>query len=215
MDKPVFIRGLLEEVGTTINPITLIRRIPEGLEIQGLREGLKRIIKEYELQHSISYGVAKVLQSEVATTQNILRAGQQKGIRFNVLRKLNHQIDNEISHTSSDLDSKNTKIVNNSTEVTKKTTKLEPGYCVGCHEPFTEQEMEILVGFTCGHVWHLSHLLSYRNDHRPITPPEVNMDRHDEWTITHSIGAKVTHARLLKDKIQSGCPICTVEDSSY
>ncbi|RKF59700.1 Vacuolar protein sorting-associated protein 41-like protein [Erysiphe neolycopersici] len=212
MDKPVFIRGLLEEVGTAINPITLIRRIPEGLEIQGLREGLKRIIKEYELQHSISYGVAKVLQSEVATTQNILRAGQQRGIRFNVLRKLNHQVDNEISHTLSDINEKNNKVVENPAEVIKKATRLEPGYCVGCHEPFTDQEIEILVGFTCGHVWHLSHLLSYRNDHQPITPPEVNLDCQDEWTVTQSIGAKVTHARLLKDKIRSGCPICTVEN---
>jgi hypothetical protein len=31
MDKPRFIRGLLEEVGTAIDPITLVRRIPEGL----------------------------------------------------------------------------------------------------------------------------------------------------------------------------------------
>ncbi len=47
MDKPRFIRGLLEEVGTAINPITLVRRIPEGLEIEGLREGLSRMIKEH------------------------------------------------------------------------------------------------------------------------------------------------------------------------
>src|SRR6266536_2936140 len=54
MDKPRFIRGLLEEVGTAINPITLVRRIPEGLEVEGLREGLSRMIKEYEIQYSIS-----------------------------------------------------------------------------------------------------------------------------------------------------------------
>ncbi|KAL9121167.1 MAG: hypothetical protein Q9187_002274, partial [Circinaria calcarea] len=38
MNKPSFIRGLLEEVGTAIDPIKLVRRIPEGLEIEGLRE---------------------------------------------------------------------------------------------------------------------------------------------------------------------------------
>ncbi len=36
MDKPRFIRRLLEEVGTAINPITLVRRIPKGLKIEGL-----------------------------------------------------------------------------------------------------------------------------------------------------------------------------------
>ena len=54
MDKPSFIRALLEQVGTSINPITLVRRIPAGLEIQGLREGLTHMMKEHELQHSIS-----------------------------------------------------------------------------------------------------------------------------------------------------------------
>ncbi len=66
MDKPRFIRGLLEEVGTAINPIALVRRIPKGLEIQGLRDGLRRMIKEYEIQDSISEGVARVLRGEVS-----------------------------------------------------------------------------------------------------------------------------------------------------
>ncbi|KHJ34291.1 putative vacuolar assembly protein [Erysiphe necator] len=211
MDKPNFIRGLLEEVGTAINPITLIRRIPEGLEIQGLREGVKRIIKEYELQHSLSYGVAKVLRSEVASTQNILRAGQQKGIKFNVFHKLNHQIDNETFFDSSDA---NDKITETAAKISLNQTNLKPGHCVGCHEPFTEQETEILVGFTCGHMWHLSHLLSYRNYGQSTSSPEIELGHYNEWNITHSIGAKVTYARLLKDKIRSGCPMCTAEDFS-
>ncbi|KAJ4289914.1 Vacuolar protein sorting-associated protein 41 [Collariella sp. IMI 366227] len=78
MDKPRFIRALLEEVGTAINPITLVRRIPEGLEIEGLREGLKHIMKEHEIQYSICEGVARVLRSEVAQAQGLLRVGQRK-----------------------------------------------------------------------------------------------------------------------------------------
>ncbi|KAM0281144.1 hypothetical protein ACHAQH_003723, partial [Verticillium albo-atrum] len=84
MDKPKFIRGLLEQVGTAINPITLVRRIPEGLEVEGLREGLAHIMKEHEIQFSISSGVARVLRSEVAAAQNELRTGQRKGIKFEV-----------------------------------------------------------------------------------------------------------------------------------
>ncbi|KAF4417263.1 vacuolar assembly, partial [Fusarium acutatum] len=85
MDKPSFIRGLLEQVGTAINPITVVQRIPEGLEIEGLREGLTHMMKEHEIQYSISSGVARVLRSEVATAQNELRAGQRKGIKFEVV----------------------------------------------------------------------------------------------------------------------------------
>ncbi|KAK4921790.1 Vacuolar protein sorting-associated protein 41, partial [Elasticomyces elasticus] len=59
MSRPQFIAGLLAEVGTAIDPITLVKRIPSGIEIVGLKEGLKKMIREYDLQDSISAGVAK------------------------------------------------------------------------------------------------------------------------------------------------------------
>jgi hypothetical protein len=202
MDKPRFIRGLLEEVGTAINPITLVRRIPEGLEIEGLRDGLSRMIKEYELQHSISSGVARVLRGEVAAAQTTLRSGQRKGVKFDVVRKGSDHIDVEPADVPNPTDKPIIPV--------DQLRKLpEPGHCVGCHEPFSEEETETLVGFACGHVFHLTHLLSYLHPSRPPTPPDVQLDESGEFTQTHSIGAKVTHARLLRDKITGGCPVCT------
>ena len=90
MNKPRFIRGLLEEVGTAINPIKLVRRIPAGLEIEGLREGLSRMIREYEVQHSISQGVAGVLRGEVAAAMAKRGSGQRKGIKFDVVHARPH-----------------------------------------------------------------------------------------------------------------------------
>lgn len=84
MDKPRFICGLLEEVGTAIDPVTLVRRIPEGLQIEGLKDGLSKMLKEYELQYSISEGVAKILRGEVASAMEALRTGQKKGIKFEI-----------------------------------------------------------------------------------------------------------------------------------
>ena len=84
MNKPSFIRALLEEVGTAIDPIMLVRRIPEGLEVQGLRKALSRMLKEYELQHSISEGVARVFRGEVSLGMLQLRNGQKRGIKFDV-----------------------------------------------------------------------------------------------------------------------------------
>lgn len=202
MDKPRFIRGLLEEVGTSIDPITLVRRIPEGLAIEGLRDGLSRMIKEYELQHSISCGVAKVLRSEVRLVQNTLRSGQRKGVKFEVPQ----QLDEHKVHAAPD-EADATMSPNPTVENTKKQPP-QSGHCVGCHQPFTEHETETLVGFACGHVFHLSHLLGFNNDDRPITPPDIDFDGNGEVAMTYSIGAKVTHARLLKDRIKDGCPIC-------
>ncbi len=84
MSRPKFIEGLLTQVGTAINPIKLVKRIPSGLEVEGLRDGLKKMIREYDLQDSISLGVARVLQGEVAVGMEKLRKGRRRGIKFDV-----------------------------------------------------------------------------------------------------------------------------------
>jgi len=205
MDKPRFIRGLLEEVGTAINPITLVRRIPEGLEIEGLREGLSRMIREYEIQHSISLGVARVLRGEVALAQNTLRSGQRKGVKFDVVHKPKDHLDVKVSDVPTNVDGNISSVSKLEPEPTAAPTSA--GHCVGCHEPFSEYELETLVGFACGHVFHLSHLLSYMKDDIPATPPDLELDEYGEFSAPHSVGAKVTHAALLRDQIQDGCPV--------
>jgi hypothetical protein len=207
MDKPQFIRGLLEEVGTSIDPVTLVRRIPEGLEIEGLREGLTRMIKEHEIQYSISSGVAKVLRGEVAMAQTALRLGQRRGVKFDIIHKRDDHLDIE----TSDAPPPPKTIISTTTDISTPRHRPPPkaGHCVGCGESFSDHEVETLVGFACGHVFHLSHLLNYDDESRPATPPDLELDENGEWAPTHSIGAKVTHARLLRDKIRDGCPVCT------
>ncbi|KFY66531.1 hypothetical protein V497_00866 [Pseudogymnoascus sp. VKM F-4516 (FW-969)] len=154
MDKPRFIRGLLEEVGTAINPVTLVRRIPEGLEIDGLRDGLSHMIKEYEIQHSISSGAARVLRGEVAAAQNTLRSGQRKGVKFAVVVKSDDHIDvtaNDIGNpplppaaaaaAAADADTEN----DGNVAAVRARKPIQPGHCVGCHEPFTDDEQETLL----------------------------------------------------------------------
>lgn len=207
LDKPGFIRVLLEEVGTTINPINLVRRIPEGLEITGLREGLRKMIKEYEIQHSISHGVAKVFRGEVATAQNTLRSGQRKGIKFDVAFKSDGHIDPDSLALSNTI---HTSMPNKAATDFKSCCPIppEPGLCMGCRKPLSYKDIETLVGFACGHVWHLSHLFLWQHPGQPITPSELELIGNDKRSASHSVGAKVTHARLLKDKIPDGCPIC-------
>jgi vacuolar protein sorting-associated protein 41 len=141
MDKPAFIRGLLEEVGTAIDPIKLVQRIPEGLEIEGLREGVSKMMREYDIQFSISEGVAKVLSGEVATGMDTLRAGRKKAVRF------------EVRHENLPPDDVKLKVVDPPTDVPggealevpkRKAEKAEvnnvqPGCCVGCGEVFHEE----------------------------------------------------------------------------
>jgi hypothetical protein len=241
MDKPRFIRALLDEVGTAIDPITLVRRIPEGLEIPGLREGLKHMMKEHEIQFSISSGVARVLRSEVATAQTLLRNGQRKGVKFEVAIKKPDHMDVTVEDVQADAADDEKGDEGEEDDVTgdqeyhqngeaaprsrrrngAKAKKWQPGHCAKCFEPFADWEAQTLVGFACGHIFHLAHLLELVQPHRPIDPELLGgADLHShgdgeglaggEWeAMTHrGIGAKVRHARLLRDGIEGGCPVC-------
>jgi hypothetical protein len=205
MDKPRFIRALLEEVGTSINPIRLVRRIPEGLEIEGLKEGLGRMIREHEIQWSISDGVARVLRGEVAAAMNMLRSGQRKGVKFDVVLKSAHHLDIATDDVATKVNGEDSKALGRDAHVLAH-DPIKPGHCVGCHEPFQEEEMETLVGYACGHIFHLSHLMEYLKQERPPTPPRYGEE--EEYGLHPRVGAKVTHARLLKDRLQEGCPVC-------
>lgn len=48
--SPAFITGLLNNIGTHVDPILLIYRIKEGMEIPNLRDSLVKILHDYNLQ---------------------------------------------------------------------------------------------------------------------------------------------------------------------
>ena len=197
MDKPSFIRGLLEQAGTAIDPIKLVRRIPEGLEIQGLREGLTHMMKEHEIQYSISSGAARVLKSEVAAAQNNLRTRQRKAVRFEVVVKSKDHVDVETKPQPA--------VPEAHDGHEHRHSEPQPGHCAQCHEPFTEYEMETLLGYACGHVYHVSHLMELLNKGKKV---DVDLGPTPEEGGRYSVGIKVMHARLLRDRVRDGCPLC-------
>ncbi|KAL1301650.1 hypothetical protein AAFC00_005872 [Neodothiora populina] len=236
MDKPAFIRALLEEVGTAINPITLVRRIPDGLEIEGLRDGIGKMIREYEIQYSISDGVAKVLRGEVAAGMDALRAGQKKAIKFDI----EHDFDGSEEEAGSggaggqvemyveDAGDPESSHPHELEEEKTRKEALKPGHCVGCKDAFDEDEKETLVGFSCGHVYHLSCLLDATDgvdqalietlqqgqSHHPtnnrLSAPENDLDdgttqqpQQAQQQQTRSVKAKVQHAQRIKQALNS------------
>ena len=75
----VFIRGLLENVGAEINPIRLIRRIKNGLEIPGLKEALIKILQDFHLQISLLEGCQTILNGDCSDLARRLQKGQTSG----------------------------------------------------------------------------------------------------------------------------------------
>ena len=220
MSRPKFISGLLAEVGTAIDPIKLVKRIPSGLEIEGLKDGLKKMIREYDLQDSISTGVAKVLQGEVAVGMEILRKGRSRGIKFDVTvggKRTRSEGKNTGPRDKPEGDHQDEQAQESAM------VEFEPGHCAGCGEAFAEDETEVLVGLACGHVYHLPHLLhgpssSWSAYSNPRPANELNDDDDSPFpsTFTKTVGPKVTNARLLRDKIAAigGCRICAKKNES-
>ncbi|TFK69442.1 vacuolar assembling protein VPS41 [Pluteus cervinus] len=77
--RPAFIRGLLEHVGPEIEPIRLIRRIRNGLEIPGLKEALIKILQDFHLQISLLEGCQAILNSDSAGLSQTLQHNQTGG----------------------------------------------------------------------------------------------------------------------------------------
>ena len=190
MNKPRFIRGLLEEVGTAIDPVTLVRRIPAGLEIEDLKQGLSRMIKEYEIQHSISSGVAQVLRGEVAASIAVRSAGQRKGIRFDISR----------THPANE--------AQNHERPKAQPVKVKPGHCAGCARSYSDEDRQILVAFQCAHVFHLACLLSYGKKEQEVPEAVEKLADGVELDVEfdRSVGPKVDRAALLRGVVEGGCP---------
>lgn len=244
MDKPAFIRGLLEEVGTAVDPAELVRRIPVGLEIEGLKHGIMRLVKEYEIQYSISEGVAKVLEGEVAMGMDTLRAGQKKAVRFEVMHESPTDVDLIAHDIPTKVDGEALPVPKR--KVPKNSGEIKPGHCVGCGEPFSEAgtflshhthpgqarsmltsltETLPLLGFACGHVYHLPCLLRANPDTADDTTVERLMTQlgydssaandSDEPAYTgRSVGGKVAHAHVVRNVVQGGCRCCVVPDGA-
>jgi hypothetical protein len=152
MDKPSFIHALLTEAGTSIDPIKLVRRIPSGLEIEGLREGLVRMLRDHDIQDSISQGAAKVLQSEVAVGMDALRRGQRRGIKFDICASHSAQASPKaLDARKKDVDSVvvDNGGLENGVEATAKPASLEPGRCGGCLRAFHENGKDNTVSVFC------------------------------------------------------------------
>jgi len=79
---PVFVSGLLDNLGTHINPLNLIEKIPTGMEIIGLRDRLVKIINDYLLHTSLSQGCNEVLKADVITLNKRMHTQSRRAIRI-------------------------------------------------------------------------------------------------------------------------------------
>jgi len=81
MTNANFVSGLLENIGGHVDPIKLIRRIPNGMTIPHLRDRLVKIISDYNLQMSLREGCNRILKSDCVDLTQRLNRAHRKGLR--------------------------------------------------------------------------------------------------------------------------------------
>ncbi|KAF3127784.1 Vacuolar protein sorting-associated protein 41 [Orbilia oligospora] len=229
MDKPKFILGLLENVGTSLNPIELIKRIPNGLEVPGLKEGLTKILREHEIQWSLSAGVARCLSGEVNVGMEKLRTGRRRGVKFDV-----KAVESAVAAIMDEMIQEKGK--------EEEAAPAQNSSCGICKRDFEHREPETLVAFACGHVFHLrclfkkqkwlrknpdARLSGYLSDEEQEEAEEEEeaedeiekiIFRADQAMAAYdqpgyggmtvmSVAEKVTRAALIRQKIDAGCPL--------
>lgn len=90
--RPDFIKGLLENVGAEIDPIRLIRRIRDGLEIPGLKDALIKTLSDFNLQISLLEGCVGILESDVARLSQMRLQGQTRAQFYDVSDAIHHHL---------------------------------------------------------------------------------------------------------------------------
>uniref|UniRef100_A0A5F8HDC8 VPS41 subunit of HOPS complex n=1 Tax=Monodelphis domestica TaxID=13616 RepID=A0A5F8HDC8_MONDO len=78
--SPAFITGLLNNIGTHVDPILLIHRIKEGMEIPNLRDSLVKILQDYNLQILLREGCKKILVADSLSLLKKMHHTQMKGV---------------------------------------------------------------------------------------------------------------------------------------
>lgn len=63
-DKAEFITSLLNNIGSHVDPIFIIRQIKGGMQIPGLRDSLVKLLQDYNLRINLRRGCRNILISD-------------------------------------------------------------------------------------------------------------------------------------------------------
>ena len=132
-----FIRGLLENVGAEIDPIRLIRRIKNGLEIPGLKPALIKILQDFHLQISLLEGCQAILYGDSSDLARQLHRDQTSGF----LVTCEHSKPLFLCYCGG-----------HSRTLSAKTL------CPVCDLPLQESPSSVILAFLCRHAVHARHV---------------------------------------------------------
>ncbi|MED6206016.1 Vacuolar protein sorting-associated protein 41 [Stylosanthes scabra] len=174
IDKPEMVGMLLEHTVGNLDPLYIVNKVPNGLEIPRLRDRLVKIITDYRTETSLRHGCNDILKADCV----------------NLLIKYYKEARHGISLGSED----EPRIKSNDTHDSSKSPGLRTmevksktrggGRCCICFDPFSIQNVSVIAFFCC-HAYHTTCLTdsSYtsNNSQKNIKSNSREAETYDDY----------------------------------
>ncbi|XP_074574083.1 vacuolar protein sorting-associated protein 41 homolog [Curcuma longa] len=150
LQKPEMIGMLLEHTVGNLDPLYIVKKVPDGLEIPRLRDRLVKIVTDYRTETSLRHGCNDILKTDCV---NLLIKYYKEARRAVYLG-----IEEEAAHRKREDDAASPKADRAANDVKHMVVKSKTrggGRCCLCFDPFYIQNISVVVFFCC-HGYHIS-----------------------------------------------------------
>ncbi|XAR60055.1 hypothetical protein NMG60_11033287 [Bertholletia excelsa] len=191
LHKPEMVGVLLEHTVGNLDPLYIVNRVPNGLEIPRLRDRLVKIITDYRTETSLRHGCNDILKADCV---NLLIKYYKEARRAICL---SNEEDEARAKRGDNRSSRSAERAPSMRNIEVKSKTRGGGRCCICFDPFSIQNVSIIVFFCC-HAYHSTCLSdsmsSVSGKKRPEATPhetslyytydngEVDEDEEDEDT---------------------------------
>ncbi|CAL0304043.1 unnamed protein product [Lupinus luteus] len=151
LHKPEMVGMLLEHTVGNLDPLYIVNKVPNGLEIPRLRDRLVKIITDYRTETSLRQGCNDILKADCVNLLIKYYKEAKHGI------SLNNEDEPRVKRRNSDASQVFEKSLSLRTgEVKSKASG--GGRCCICFDPFYIQNVSVIVFFCC-HAYHATCLM--------------------------------------------------------
>ncbi|KAG6632222.1 vacuolar protein sorting-associated protein 41 homolog [Carya illinoinensis] len=152
LHKPEMVGVLLEHTVGNLDPLYIVNMVPNGLEIPRLRDRLVKIITDYRTETSLRHGCNDILKADCVN----LLVKYYKEARHGIY--LSNEEDEARAKRNSSMSSQVTE-KSSSVRTAEVKSKTKGGArCCMCFDPFSIQNVSVIVFFCC-HAYHTNCLM--------------------------------------------------------
>ncbi|XP_020674062.1 vacuolar protein sorting-associated protein 41 homolog isoform X2 [Dendrobium catenatum] len=146
--KPEMVGMLLEHTVGNLDPLYIVTMVPDGLKVPRLRDRLVKIITDYRTETSLRKGCNEILKTDCV---NLLIKYYKEAQRAVCMGSTEEEKHSKAAESSSTLESQRGS--SNAGSIELKSRIRGSGRCCLCFDPFSIQNVSVVVFFCC-HAYH-------------------------------------------------------------